>query len=216
MNKGSEIYNSYISRGVNLERFEAILKFAGQSILDVGCGSGAYVLKLADQYQIRGIDNQKYTSWENMPYLFSISDAADLSNYTENSIDTILTFETLEHLDDPHTALHEYYRVCRKNIILSVPNCKLSKGMEESKLVYYHWIDKSHINFFDMESIQELVIKSGFKIVHSRYINQISLYPLLKETFNFKFSNEGIVRKMFDYFARKKYYLTCLVIGEKS
>lgn len=207
-------YKSYLNRGVNPERLEAIKKYAGKSILDVGCGSGAYVLELANSYDIRGSDYQKFPTWDTMPNLFFISDAHQL-NLEDESVDTILSFETLEHLDNPLDGLKEYYRVCKKNIILTVPNCQLSQGMKDSQLIYYHWIDATHINFFNRESIQELVKKSGFQVVDFHYINQISLFPLIKESFGLNYLPDKILRKVFQTLQKKEYYLTCMIIAEK-
>jgi ubiquinone/menaquinone biosynthesis C-methylase UbiE len=137
-------HHIYSGRGLNPSRLEAIIRFAGQSILDVGCGSGAYVLQLADRYDIKGIDYQEFDTWKEKPNLFSISDATNL-NLPDNSVDTILSFECLEHLPDPELALKEYYRVARNNVILTVPNCEITLGMRQSLMLYYHWIDRTHI-----------------------------------------------------------------------
>lgn len=214
LNTADAVKTSYIARGINKERFEAILKFAGNSILDVGCGSGAYVLNLAEKYQVTGVDYQKFPSWEEKPHLFSISDAAEL-NLENNSVDTILSFETLEHLQNPEEALREYYRVCRKNIILTVPNCQITPGMENSKIIYYHWIDQTHVNFFNMEQIKSMVNDAGFNLTTSYYINQINLHPFITEAFD----NSGFIRRMIHKALMKnqrhQYYLTSLIVAEK-
>lgn len=217
-------YESYLRRGINQERLNAILKFAGNSILDVGCGGGAYVLKLADQYQIRGVDYQKFPTWAKMPDLFSLSDAHRL-NLDDDSVDTICSFEALEHLENPAEALKEYYRVCKKNIILTVPNCHLTDGMEKSQLIYYHWIDRTHQNFFEMEDISRLVMEAGFKISQKYYINQISLIHLFQEVCSLDRRNliskiyNKVLQKILSLILNKshqKYYLTCLIVGEKD
>jgi len=207
---------SYSARGVNPARLEAILEYAGNSVLDVGCGSGAYVLKLADRFDIRGVDNQHFDSWDMMPDLFSLSDASTLA-WEDDSVDTILSFETLEHLSEPEAALKEYYRVCRKNLILTVPNCKITSGMRKSLLTYYHYTDRTHVNFFDMETIVDLVEKAKFKVTQQNEINQISLFPLIYEAFDFsgfwgKLTYKMLMRSRY----KNNYYLTCLVVGEKT
>lgn len=205
---------SYATRGINVERLNAVLENAGQSVMDVGCGNGAYVLKLADQYKIFGVDMQRFESWNVMPDLFSISDASELQ-FKDNSFDTVLSFETLEHLPEPKKALKEYYRICRKNLILTVPNCDITSGMRQSLMTYYHWIDRTHINFFDMSSITEVVKEAGFKITKSYYINQISLLPLVTEAFNLSGLIGKSLQKILLKRQRHKYYITCLVIAEK-
>lgn len=210
----TEINASYAARGINQERLEAILKFAGHSILDVGCGSGAYVLKLAKQYQISGVDYQRFSSWEEKPHLFSISDAAQLK-LPDNSVDTILSFETLEHLQNPEQALKEYYRVCRQNIIITVPNCQITPGMDSSKMIYSHWIDPTHINFFQMEDIIKMVKDVGFNITQSYYINKINLQGLIKEAFDFSgFFGSKISQIIFKK-QKRQYYITSLIVATK-
>jgi ubiquinone/menaquinone biosynthesis C-methylase UbiE len=207
-------HHIYSGRGVNPARLEAVINFAGKSILDVGCGSGAYVLQLADRYDIKGIDYEEFETWKEKPNLFSISDATNL-DLPDNSVDTILSFECLEHLSDPELALKEYYRVARKNVILTVPNCEITPGMRQSLMLYYHWIDRTHVNFFTMESITELVQNSGFAISHSYYINQISWQPLLSEAFDFSGFLGKIIRKLLISRQKESYYITCLVVAEK-
>jgi ubiquinone/menaquinone biosynthesis C-methylase UbiE len=206
---------NYEIRGVNSARLDAVIRYSSGSILDVGCGSGAYVLQLADRYDIKGIDYREFETWKEKPNLFSISDATNL-NLPDNSVDTILSFECLEHLPNPELALKEYYRVARNNVILTVPNCAITPGMRQSLMLYYHWIDRTHVNFFTMESITELVQNSGFAISQSYYINQISWKPLLLEAFDFS----GIIgRTILKYLLprqKSNYYITCLIVAEKK
>lgn len=210
----SETNASYAVRKINLERLDAILKFAGDSILDVGCGNGEYVLKLADKYDIHGVDINSYESWSAMPNLFSMSNAEKL-NWEDNSIDTIISFETLEHLKKPELALKEYYRVCRKNIIITVPNCKISPGMSKSKFIYSHWIDRTHIQFFTLETIKKLITDSGFEITGSYHINKINLSPLFCEAFKLNSFFGKLLSKYFKSKVAHEYFLTCLVIANK-
>ena len=141
--KDNEVKNSYEIRQLNPFRLNAILDFAGESVLDVGCGNGSYVLELKDKYDIKGVDFQDFSAWRESPELFSISDASQLC-LKDSSVDTILSFETLEHLYKPEEALREYHRVCRKNLILTVPNCVVSDGMKSSNLIFSHCIHLHH------------------------------------------------------------------------
>ncbi len=206
---------SYTARGINYERLNAVLEYAGHSILDVCCGSGAYVLELEKDYDIRGVDIHQYEPWDAMQHLFSISDAAEL-DWKDNSVDTILSFETLEHLQEPEKALREYYRVCRKNIILTVPNCELTPAMHQSFLIYSPWLDRTHVQFFTMETITDMVKGVGFKIIKNYYINQISLLPLLTEAFDMSGMGGRLIRKILLKRQKHRYYLTCLVVAEKE
>jgi ubiquinone/menaquinone biosynthesis C-methylase UbiE len=208
------IHNSYKKRGINAERMASVRQYAGHSILDVGCGSGAYVLDLANQYQILGVDYQAFSNWSEKPDLFNVSDATQL-NFDDHSIDTILSFELLEHLPEPKKALDEFYRVCRENIIITVPNCEITPGMKRSKLLYYHWIDRTHVNFFTMDGIQELIETAGFEVKKADYINQLRLDDLVEELFQpssrwGKFLLKSLLKQQ-----RRSYHLTCLIVASK-
>lgn len=204
----------YSGRPLAPDRVAAIEKHAGASVLDVGCGNGAYVLHYADRFAIRGVDYREFNAWQRRPELFSVSDAERLT-HADASVDTVLSFEVLEHLRNPLQALREYFRVTRKNIILTVPNCALTSGMRASGVIYNHWIDRTHINFWDLDSISELVRSAGFRIVGAQHINRLSLGHVFAESLGFGgFLARGFAR-VHRMIARPRYHMTCLIIGER-
>lgn len=208
----------YLVRGVHQERYEAMLKYAGKSILDVGCGSGAYVLKFNSEhkeYSIKGVDYQSFESWENAPELFSVGDGNSLK-FADNSFETITLFEVLEHLPEPMAALKEYLRVCSKNLILTVPNCDLAPGIKKSLLTYYHYVDSTHVNFFTMDSLVKTIEDAGFKVSVKYFINKISLNPLIEEAYDVESS--FLKRMAYSILKKSKrtdYYITCLIVADK-
>jgi ubiquinone/menaquinone biosynthesis C-methylase UbiE len=208
------LYESYQARSINRERMGAVVKFAGESILDVGCGSGVYVLELAERYQIRGVDYQPFPTWKERPDCFSVSDASQL-DFDDNSVDTVISFETLEHLLQPQQALAEFYRVCKKNLILTVPNCEITSGMKRSKLIYNHWIDPTHVNFFTMDSLKQMVEEVGFNVEHSGYINHLRLKPFLEEVFEPPTWWSRRLLKLLLKQPLRNYHLTCLIVAAK-
>lgn len=206
---------AYELRGINPNRLLAVQQHAGQEIVDVGCGSGAYVLHFANERRIHGVDHVAYPTWEQRPELFSVSPADNLP-FRDASTDTILAFEVLEHLPDPGRALREYYRVARKNVIVTVPNCTITEGLRRSNLLYSHWSDRTHVHFFDLDSVSQLVSSSGFAITEKKLINRISLVPLLAEAFGTKFLLRGRIRRALEMLMSRQYFITCLVIGQKA
>lgn len=205
---------AYAGRSLNYHRAEAIKLYAGQSVLDVGCGNGAYVFAFKDQLNIQGVDYVRFDAWSKANSLFSEGDAHELS-HNDESFDTILSFETLEHLNDPEKALKSFHRVCKKNIVITVPNCTLTDGMQESRLIFYHWIDRTHINFWNTESLQSLVEKCGFTVRRVELINKIALGPLVVEALCIPKFLRGFTSKVFSVLARKKYPMTILLVAEK-
>lgn len=204
----------YAARGLNRDRLAALLQHAGPEVLDVGCGNGNYVLHLADRYRIRGVDYKHFAAWDQQPHLFSISDAQRL-DMPDASVDTVLSFETLEHLPDPDSALREYYRVCRRNLILTVPNCKLTSGQRASGLIYNHWIDRTHVNFWELDTLCRQVEAAGFKIDQRCHINHMTIGPIAMEALGFGGWLARAGAAVFRRLQRTKYPMTCLVVASK-
>jgi len=173
---------AWVDRQLNPSRAAAITQHAGHSFLDVGCGNGRYVLKFSEDHETSGIDIQSYPQWDESPGQFQVADAADLP-FEDGSIETIVSFETLEHVPSPESVLREFHRVCRKNIIFSVPNCELPPGLEGSRLAFYHYTDRSHVNFFTRDSLETMLQETGFDPQEIKLINTCPTQPLLTELF---------------------------------
>lgn len=204
----------YSVRALNAERLAAIERHAGREVLDVGCGNGAYVLHFADRLRIRGADYRRFDAWAERPELFFLSDAQQLDQ-PDRSVDTILSFETLEHLPSPERALAEYFRVCRQNLILTVPNCELTRGMKHSGVIYNHWIDRTHVNFWDLDGICRQVRAAGFEIAVRQYINHINLGPVAMEALGLGGFAARVGASLFRRLQRRRYPMTCLVVATR-
>ena len=89
--------------------------------------------------------------------------------------------------------------------------------MLSSGLIYKTWIDKTHVQFFDLDSITSLTEEVGFHVSEKKYINQISLLPLMLEAFDCPSIRSKLIKKMLKITnsQAKKYYLTCLLVCEK-
>ena len=99
-------------------------KYAGGKLLDIGCGTMSYrkqVEPLVDEYI--GLDypltSKAYPS-KIRPDILADAKNIPIKN---NSYDTVLMLQVLEHIDDPLTALMEANRVLKtgKYLILSTP-----------------------------------------------------------------------------------------------
>lgn len=203
---------AWTERQLNPYRCSAIEQHAGESFLDVGCGNGQYVYRFAENYQTAGLDIQSYPSWTDSADKFRVGDAAALP-YEEGSFDTVVSFETLEHVPDPDAVLREFHRVCRRNIIFSVPNCESPPELEASRLTYFHYTDQSHVNFFTRESLRERVEKNGFRVTEIGLINPCPTRPLLAALFGFP---QVVTRLLNRLVRRDAFQMTILVVAEKS
>lgn len=158
-------------------RLDRILKYAGNTILDVGCGNGGYVSELSKRgYVICGIDLLPQSYNQKVHHRIIKGSVTDLP-FKNESFDTILLFNVLEHVDDKR-ALREVYRICRKNIIFSVPRQK-EKELEYYGITYHPYVDLSHLRYYTFDSLKNTLTDAGFKIKQIFYtypINPLGLF----------------------------------------
>lgn len=119
-----------------------LLKGSEGRILDYGAGSGSLILNLATEKRfsdVYAVDlsmqalQRMQVHWTEMAkshgaandkvkFIQAIDDK--LAMIDDNSLDVVLTLDTLEHVINPYTVLDELYRVTKKGgrLIVSVPN----------------------------------------------------------------------------------------------
>ncbi|MFA5275527.1 MAG: class I SAM-dependent methyltransferase [Candidatus Omnitrophota bacterium] len=152
-NKG-EIYYEHIKRYLFAKDF-----IVNKDTLDVACGSGygSHFLANSGARYVHGIDISKKTigycrKRYRAPNLsFEIMDASALK-FPAASFDAIVSFETIEHIEDYDSFLLQLKRVLRPGgkIIISTPN-KAVYGMLKGDA------HKFHIREFELEEFQELI-----------------------------------------------------------
>ncbi|NDJ86445.1 MAG: class I SAM-dependent methyltransferase [Chloroflexi bacterium] len=197
------------------DRWQAVLAYAEGTILDVGCANGVYVKRLLDeQRDAYGIDLLRYPEWVALPHRLAIADATALP-HPDNSFDTIISFETLEHIPNVETALREYRRVCRKNIIVSVPNCETPDELRDGGLTYHHWTDRTHVNLFTHDTLTQALMQAGFRIRHSAYINRILPAVPLLCAFGIPLRPARGIARLLRRISPKQFPMTLLAVGEK-
>jgi SAM-dependent methyltransferase len=132
------------------EVIELVAQNAGPRILDVGCGNGVYVAA----YRRAGFDCQGVEfdpdcvaecTRRGVPA--QIMDAHQLE-FPSGSFDTVTMIEVLEHLPEPRRAIAEAFRVARRNVIISVPNIDVLPIMYAYRIVPWHLLEATHVNFF--------------------------------------------------------------------
>ncbi|MEM4218087.1 MAG: class I SAM-dependent methyltransferase [Candidatus Methanomethylicaceae archaeon] len=128
-----------------------------RTILDVGCGNGAFLNSLPDGYQTIGLD----LSQEALKYVKAEAIRGNIAAlpFKSASFDLITCLEVLEHLpsDGFNEALRELQRVSRKYIIVSVPN---DEDLDYSLVIcpvcrcrYNPW---RHVRSFNSEKVKTL------------------------------------------------------------
>lgn len=175
-------YSSPASSSRKLEAYlrkEIIVSFVSKEnqkdILDTGCGWGVLSVYLAlNGHKVTSLDYDQcqleHTKTLAKDFRASIAfllcDAQNL-NLPSESFDLVIWEEMLEHLTDPLSALKEGCRVLRPQgkIILSVPNLNSLRA----KIFHLFGLttdpSPEHRYYFNKDSISELVMKAGFRII---------------------------------------------------
>jgi SAM-dependent methyltransferase len=101
--------------------FEQMIPDDVTRILDVGCGDGAITNRLAERWDVTGLDLSP-TALEHVRTT-AVQGSATALPFADRSFDLVLSSEMLEHTtdDDYRAALAEMSRVSRRYLLLSVP-----------------------------------------------------------------------------------------------
>jgi SAM-dependent methyltransferase len=129
----------------------------GPSVLDLGCGLGGYSKVLGERgFDVRGLDVVP----EYVERARELGVRADLYDgdrlpLADDSVDTTILLEVIEHLEQPAKLLAEARRVSRRNVLLSTPNCTQSFG--RVPVEFSHMLDVDHRQFFTVDSLRALL-----------------------------------------------------------
>ncbi|KKR58800.1 MAG: Methyltransferase type 11 [Candidatus Curtissbacteria bacterium GW2011_GWA1_40_47] len=165
--------------------FQKYLK-GSDRVLDLGCGSGQYILKIAPKVKMCfGLDvDKKAISFaqkqakekllKNIKFL--IFDANRKLPFANNYFDEVIVSDTLEHLEKRSFVLSQINRVLKKSGLLFLvtdnPQTSWKKIQKSAGLFYY--ADKDHKYEYSKEEIVKILIQKGFKI--------LSLKPVTYDT----------------------------------
>jgi 2-polyprenyl-3-methyl-5-hydroxy-6-metoxy-1,4-benzoquinol methylase len=148
-----------------------------QNILEVGCAAGLTGKALREKgfKEIVGIEVNEEVAQKGKLYYdkLMIEDVEKISlPFEKEHFDCILYGDVLEHLVDPWQVLKNHHAFLKKGgtIICSIPNIRHYRIMK--KLFFKgKWeytkdgiMDKTHLRFFTLDSIQGMLEKAGFEI----------------------------------------------------
>ena len=172
---------------VSGSKMSRIVAHAGTSILDVGCGPGVYIRALREQgYYVDGVEGNVTMAKEAQKTGAQIYqndlDVDALSFLPDNSYDTTICLDVLEHLQHPLNLLGDLVRVAKKNVIVSVP-AKTPDDLSQAGLVYAAYIDPTHLRYYSPQELRSAMQDVG--------LQNIEILP----TFGIKSINEYLFPK---------------------
>lgn len=132
-----------------------------KTVLDAGCGEGFvshYLAMRNGSMSITGVDVQaqaiefaKKEFGETVTYRLGSLYALPFS---DNSFDTVLCSQVLEHVDDVETAVAELKRVARRFVVITVPREPYFKFANDFARAIRFSEDPGHVNFWTSSDFQ--------------------------------------------------------------
>ena len=166
-------------------------------ILDAGCGDGAQAGRIAEAYKVVGVDISptriKRAKKRVIEGRFIVGDYN--LPFKSNTFDVVVLGEIIEHLHNPEKALLEINQSLKPNGYLILDTVSRSnaidiflyflmkithlknflktknvKGMNlYDKLIDWGlYIDRTHVMFYDMKALKELLNQSNFNVIDIR------------------------------------------------
>lgn len=152
-----------------------------ESIFDAGFGDCKWVEwtnKHGIRYEGMEIDtdlvDRAHKKYPQMKDLLRHGDVTGELPYADNSFDYVLSIEVIEHIRTPQLVLQkmkECYRIAKKGVIITTPNCGDEKLLKQYGLIYNHYThvategmkftkDTAHRHWikFTKESLTDLLI----------------------------------------------------------
>lgn len=169
-------------------RAEAIIAVegSGDSILDIGCGNGHLLYQFANRFsKLVGLELSKgrlsqaainLADFDFVPYLGS---AENMHSIESDSIDRIVSADTIEHIPDLYAATSEMCRVLKPGgiVVINTPNIAFIKKRITLLLGYFPatsqrneglggdvLFDGGHFHYLTFRSLSLLLVRAGFRI----------------------------------------------------
>lgn len=175
------------------EEMIAFLPSSAKTILDVGCGNGAFALVLKDMTQaetwgIEYVDREAVVAATKLDKVFSGPCENYIDELPDNYFDAIFFNDVLEHLVDPYMVLDKIkHKLKAKGVVISsIPNVRYHRTFiravlnKDWKYEDYGTMDRTHLRFFTGKSIRAMYEDLGYRVLVNKGINKSkSLKPYL-------------------------------------
>ena len=144
------------------------IKFS--SVLDVGCGDGLLLNTMARPARFCGIDLAFAHVSKAQRLLpdgkFAVGSATELP-FVDEAFDLVCCSEVLEHIREADRAAEELFRIARKYVLITTPNCwpVVETLCPHCKKLFF--LD-GHLTYFDRQRLRDIGMKNGAKLLKMR------------------------------------------------
>ena len=142
------------------------------SVVDVGCGAGAYGPPLiAAGHEWLGLEANPHCcdilTRRQLPFR-RVDLESERLPCADAEYDDAICIEVLEHTRNPETFAGEIARIIRRRGLFSVPNMELLPYLHDWRVVPWHLLEGDHKNFFTRASLRALL---------SRFFRRVEIFP---------------------------------------
>lgn len=141
------------------------------TVLDIGCGDGLLMecLKRENNIKIKGIDiSSKAIEICKSRGLDCVQgDITDTLPFADNSFNSVLLIDVLEHIFQPGDVLKEAHRVCTDYVYISVPNFVSFPARLQillGQVPENNTARDGHVYWMTKKVITDLLNKAGFEV----------------------------------------------------
>jgi SAM-dependent methyltransferase len=165
----------------NTHSFKLSMIGYNKSVLEVGCSTGYFTKILAERgCSVVGIEIEREAAqtaekWADRVVVGDIDDGAVWDEVKDESFDVVVLGDVLEHLRDPLGQLRQAVRKLKPSgsVVTSLPNVAhgdVRIALMQGKFQYQRTglLDRTHLRFFTLESIRDLLMHAGLVVVETR------------------------------------------------
>jgi SAM-dependent methyltransferase len=133
------------------------------SVVDVGCGAGAYGPGLIGAgHDWLGLESNDHCcdllGRRQLPFR-RVDLESGVLPCADGEWDSAICIEVLEHTKDPQTFLREIARATRGRALFSVPNMEVLPYFHDWRVVPWHLLEGDHKNFFTRAGLRSLLAR---------------------------------------------------------
>lgn len=158
--------------------WDALAPHGGRQLLDVGCGSGAFMLRQRERgWRVFGIEPSDAAA--NVARSLGLDDVwtADVTTAPLNghAFEAITLMGVLDHIPDPLAALRRLHSACRQGgqLIATVPNAAGAAAIRFGSN-WPGWDLPRHQNHFTPVTLRTMLEKAGFDRIDMRWKRRTS------------------------------------------
>ncbi len=185
--KGEE-YSDYLSDKDIIQknfskRLKVIKRFAPQGrLLEIGSAYGFFLELAKNNYETEGFEICKEAALHAKDQLkLNVHHADFLAETVEGSRDVVCLFDCIEHLERPELFIEKISKLMNKNGKIVITTGDIGTLVPKMRGKNWRLVHPpTHIHYFSFNSLEKLLNRYGFKVVHRGYpgvwrsVNQVA------------------------------------------